>query len=126
MAIESTQAASELKRSNPDPHKLISLLMAGTLERITQAKASVELGNDEEKYLLVQKIIAIINGLRESLNFDQGGEIAVNLDRLYSYMIERIYSAETKEDERAVLIEVESLMLEVKSGWDEAESSLAA
>lgn len=126
MTVAATEAAKAFEQNTPNPHKLISLLMAGTLERVAQAKLSVEKGNEEEKYLLVEKIVAIINGLRASLNFEQGGDIAVNLDSLYAYMLERIYSAETKVEEKAVLNEVEKLMAEVKEGWDQAESAQAA
>ena len=126
MAVSATKAASAFDRNNPDPHQLISLLMAGTLERVAQAKQCVVEGNDKEKYILVEKIIAIINGLRASLNFDQGGDIAVNLDSLYEYMLQRIYSAETVSDECEVLDEVAKLMAQVKSGWDETSPAKAA
>lgn len=126
MTVKATRAATDFQQSTPNPHKLISLLMAGTLERVEQAKKSVEQGNDEEKFILVEKIVAIINGLRASLNFDQGGDIAVNLDQLYAYMLERIFSADSRDDEQEVLEEIEKLMAEVKSGWDEAEPVQAA
>lgn len=126
MTVKATQAATAFEKSEPSPHQLISLLMAGTLERVAQAKKSVELGKEEEKFQLVEKIIAIINGLRASLNFEQGGDIAMNLDQLYAYMLDRIYSADSTQDEKEVLDEVARLMAEVKSGWDEAEPVQAA
>jgi len=126
MTVKATRAATDFQQSTPNPHKLISLLMAGTLERVEQAKQAVEQGNDQEKFILVEKIVAIINGLRASLNFEQGGDIAITLDQLYAYMLERIFAADSKEDEQAVLEEIEKLMAEVKSGWDQADSAQAA
>lgn len=127
MTIKETEAARQLASApQADPHKLISLLMAGTLERVAQAKKSIENGNDEEKYILVQKIIAIINGLRGSLDFEQGGDIAINLDQLYAYMLDQIFNAETATEEQAVLEELDTLMSEVKSGWDQAQPNVAA
>jgi len=41
-------------------------------------------------------------------------------------MLERIFAADSKEDEQAVLEEIEKLMAEVKSGWDQADSAQAA
>lgn len=126
MTVEVTQAARELGSNNVSPHKLISLLMAGTLERVSQAKSCIEEGDNDDKDILLGKIIAIIKGLRESLNFDEGGEIAVNLDSLYVYMLEQMVEAQNTPAEKAVLNEVERLMKEVKQGWDQIDEVAAA
>ncbi len=120
MAIEATAAAQTLE-NNPnevDSYQLISLLMAGGLERIQQAKQSLAEGNEQDAEVLITKLLGIINGLRNSLNFDQGGEIAVNLDNLYDYMINRIDSS-AEEEKLAAMSEVGELLTEVKGGWDE-------
>ncbi len=126
MAIQATSAA-EVLQSNQDSissHELISLLMAGGLERISQAKSSISEGDKEEAEILMEKIRGIINGLRNSLNFDQGGEIASNLDKLYDYMLERIGDRDT-EDRLSAVDEVGKLLSEVKVGWDEMEVKAA-
>jgi flagellar protein FliS len=66
---------------------------------------------------LISKSIAIIGGLREALDPTQGGEIAMNLDRLYEYMIARLIEA-NKVNDPALVNEVAGLLREVKSGWD--------
>ena len=121
MSVKPTKAASQLsqKGEEPTPHQLISLLMAGMLERVNQAQKSILEGNDEDKEILLGKILAILNGLRSSLNFNTGGKIAHNLDALYVYMIERIYEAESPTQEHSALDEVAKLVEEVKAGWDE-------
>lgn len=127
MAINETQAAEELQQANNvSPHRLISLLMAGTLERIAQAKDSMAAGRDEESELLLGKVTAIINGLRESLDFSSGGEIAVNLDALYGYMLNQFEQANETGKQDEVLDEVGRLMQEVKSGWDAIADQKAA
>ncbi|MFL0803033.1 MAG: flagellar protein FliS [Agarilytica sp.] len=122
MAIQPTSAAQTLE-SNQDgisSHQLISLLMAGGLERIGQARTSLAEGKDEDAEILVNKLIGIINGLRSSLNFEQGGEIALNLDNLYTYMLERIDESDNAEKIDAVS-EVGELLTEVKVGWDDMD-----
>lgn len=122
MALAQTKAAEimQQQQENISSHQVISLLLDGALERVTQAKACIDDGNFEDKNIIVGKIIGIINGLRGSLNFQEGGEIAVNLDALYDYMITRIDGA-SPESEAQALDEVSELISQVKSGWDEIE-----
>lgn len=100
-----------------DPHQLIRMLMQGGIDRVIQAKGALERGVLAEKGELIGKSIAIIGGLREVLDFEAGGEIAVNLDRLYDYMIRRLTEANLKNDP-SLLEEVANLLREVKAGWD--------
>lgn len=126
MAVVPTQASKEVELSSADPHKLISLLMAGTLERITQVNRCLDEGNEEDKLVLLNKIVAIIKGLRGSLDFASGGDIAVNLDTLYAYMLFQLRQADDENSERSALVEVERLMNEIKADWDEIDISAVA
>lgn len=119
MAVAPTNAALVMEENVNEltAHQVISLLLNGALERVSQAKACIRDGNEQDKVLLVQKILGIINGLRESLNMEAGGEIAVNLDSLYSYMTERLQTCQEKE-EMLALTEVGKLIENVRQGWD--------
>lgn len=100
-----------------DPHRLIQMLMEGGLTRLAQARGAMEREQTALKGELVSKAIAIVGGLRQALNLEQGGELAVNLDNLYAYMTTRLMEANLKNDP-AILEEVADLLREVKSGWD--------
>lgn len=117
MSLAQTKAATLLQESSDEvtSHQVISLLMDGALERVVQAQECLESGNRTDADVLVAKLVGIINGLRGSLNLDAGGEIAVNLDALYDYMIGRL--SDTQGDP-VVLAEVQRLIGELKSGWD--------
>lgn len=119
MAVTQTKAALIMQENSADitSHQVISLLLDGALERLTQVKHCISTDNREDKIILLGKLVAIIRGLRNSLNLNDGGEIAGNLDALYDYMIERIENASTTE-EYSVMNEVEKLLAEVKDGWD--------
>ncbi|NQD92350.1 flagellar export chaperone FliS [Pseudomonas sp. CrR25] len=99
------------------PHRLIQMLMEGGLTRIAQARGAMEREQTALKGELIGKAIAIVGGLREGLNHEQGGELASNLDNLYEYMVSRLLEANVK-DEVAPLDEVAGLLRNVKSGWD--------
>ena len=99
------------------PHRLIQMLMEGGLTRIAQARGAMERQQTAMKGELIGKAIAIIGGLREGLDLQQGGELAANLDSLYQYMVSRLLEANVKND-AALLDEVAGLLRNVKTGWD--------
>jgi flagellar protein FliS len=103
--------------SDASPHRLIQMLMEGGLSRLAQAKGVMMHGQHAAKGELISKAIGIIGGLRESLDLQQGGEIAANLDRLYEYMVSRLVEANISNDV-AIIDEVAELLRNVKSGWD--------
>jgi flagellar protein FliS len=103
--------------SDASPHRLIQMLMEGGLSRLAQAKGVMMHGQHAAKGELISKAIGIIGGLRESLDLQQGGEIAANLDRLYEYMVSRLVEANIGNDV-AIIDEVAELLRNVKSGWD--------
>lgn len=99
------------------PHRLIQMLMEGGLTRIAQARGAMERQQTALKGELIGKAIGIIGGLRTALDFQQGGELASNLDSLYEYMVSLLCEANTKNRSEP-LDEVASLLRTVKSGWD--------
>lgn len=100
-----------------DPHRLIQMLMEGALIRMSQSKNMINEKNHEGKAKLLGRVMEIIATLQSSLDNDKGGDISANLDRLYDYMNRRLLQASSANDV-AMIDEVMSLMLEVKSGWD--------
>jgi flagellar protein FliS len=125
MSLAQTKAAVILQEKSDQlsSHQVISLMMDGALERVGQAQECVQSGNENDAELLVGKLAGIINGLRASLNMDAGGEIAVNLDALYAYMVDRL--ADSNGRDVNALAEVQRLIGELKSGWDAIDSELS-
>jgi flagellar protein FliS len=100
------------------PHKLIVMLYEGAITAISDGLQQLEAGNIAAKGLSLSKAIAIIdNGLRASLDKKVGGEIALSLDSLYEYMINRLLHANLKNDVEA-LTEVLNLLRDLKATWD--------
>jgi flagellar protein FliS len=100
-----------------DPHQLINLLMQGALDKIAVARGAIENKDIAIKGECIGKAIAIIDGLRSSLDKDKGPDIANNLDDLYDYMQRRLLEGSLKND-IAMLDEVCSLINEIKTAWD--------
>jgi flagellar protein FliS len=103
------------------PHRIIQMLMEGALAKIASAKGCIQRGNSAEKVRQITWGMNIINGLRSSLDHQQGGDIVANLDSLYEYMGRRLQESSINNDVTA-LDEVVTLLTEIKSGWDEIPS----
>lgn len=100
-----------------DPHRVIQLMMQGCLERLAQAKGAIERKDMEAKSVAISKAQGLLHGLQDALDLSQGA-IAENLYGLYTYMDERVWDASLTRDV-APLEEVMTLMLTIKSGWDQ-------
>lgn len=75
-----------------DPYMLILKLYEGLLKYLSFVSNAMEEDNIEEKFLYINKSIAIFDELRTVLDFD-GGDVAYYLDGLYLYQIETLFSA---------------------------------
>lgn len=62
----------------------------------------------------IQKALDISNELRAALDFEKGGEIARNLDGLYSFWTQHVIKADPNKDTRSP-DQVASMLEEIKS-----------
>ena len=100
-----------------DPHSLISMLFNGLQERIAVARGALQRKDHASKGRAVGQSIEILSYLQSCLNLEQGGEIAENLNSLYAYMSNQLFTASASNDD-ALFEEVKHLLTEVQSGWD--------
>jgi len=98
------------------PHKLIDMLYEGALERIVQAKGAIQYNNIELRGKKINSAIAIVGGLRTSLDRDQGGDIAANLDGLYVY-IQNILAKAHRNADAELLDEAAKLVGNMRDSW---------
>lgn len=98
------------------PHRLILMLVDGALDKISNAKGHMSRGNIKEKGNFISWAISIVGGLRASLDFEKGGEIAGNLEALYDYM-ERTLVLANVENSIEKLDEISVLLNTIKDAW---------
>ena len=102
-----------------DPHRLILMLFDGALLAVAKAGSAMQQRQIAEKGQAISHAIDIIaNGLRASLNFSGGDELAGRLAALYDYMCDRLLHANLRND-AAALNEVGRLLAELKSAWED-------
>ncbi|HRD90887.1 MAG TPA: flagellar export chaperone FliS [Accumulibacter sp.] len=102
-----------------DPYRLILLLFAGAQAALGNARAAMQQQQLAAKGEAISKAIDIIgNGLKLSLDLEQGGEMAERLDALYDYLVLRLLHANLENDLPA-LEEVAGLLEEIHGAWRE-------
>ncbi len=104
--------------STADPHKLILMLFEGALLQIGTAAIALENKDVPAKGMAISKAIEIIlNGLKVSLDYEAGGELAQRLGALYDYMTKRLLYANL-HNSRPAMDEVTQLLTDLKSAWE--------
>lgn len=98
------------------PHRLILMLLEGALDKIANAKGHMSRGEIAQKGNFISWAVSIVGGLRASLDFDKGGELAANLEALYDYM-ERTLVIANAENNLDKLDEVSTLLNTIKEAW---------
>lgn len=106
------------------PVGIIVLLYEGAIKALQQAERAMAEQRFDVKSAMISKTIDILDGLREVLDFQQGGEISQNLSDLYLYMKSRLSVANLKNDP-AILVEVQGLLEEILSAWKQVEKTAA-
>ena len=103
--------------SNASAHQLTTMLFNGALDSIAQAKGAVINNQVELKCRAISKCIDIIDqGLRASLNLQDGGDLAKHLNDLYGYITMRLAKANLHNDLDA-LDECARLLTPVRDAW---------
>lgn len=105
------------------PHTLVQMLFDGLMQRLQAARGDLQRGDVQAKGLHLGQAVQIMGeGLKASLNTEQGGELAQNLNALYDYCIRQLTLANLHNDTKPVE-EVIALIEPVARGWKEIGTS---
>ena len=99
-----------------DPQQLVYLLFSSLVDSLVNTVRHITEREWRQKSGSITRAQKILYGLKTTLDFENGGEIARNLDALYDYCLRRLSTANACNDLQAVL-EVKGLMLEIKEAW---------
>ncbi len=99
------------------PHQLTLMLFDGAKVALNNSIMYLRNRQIADKGRSISHAIRIIgDGLQASLNKDVGGELARNLDDLYTYMCNRLLLANLNNDE-AMIQEVIGLIDVIRDAW---------
>jgi flagellar secretion chaperone FliS len=99
------------------PYQVVQLMLDALVSRVAEASGHIERGEVAAKGEKIGKALGIIEALVLGLDKDRGGELALNLERLYDYVARTLLKANL-ENRVDLLKEVSSLLREIKLGWD--------
>ncbi len=88
----------------------------GIIAHLDAARRAIAEGRIEDRLTATRKIASVVDVLQMSLDHDQGGEIAANLDRLYRYFTRRLSEINVKND-AAICEELIERFAELRDGW---------
>jgi flagellar protein FliS len=104
-----------------DNIQLIQMLFDGLIESLSTAKGHIENGAIIDKSKAIARAGRIVVGLQGALDFEKGGDIARNLNELYSYVTRRLFHVNAHND-LAALAEIHDMMEEIRKAWQTVPS----
>lgn len=106
------------------PERITLMLFDGALGFIEAARVACLNGDPAGRGERITRALAIIGELQATLDFEQGGEIAENLMRLYDYITRQLLNASLQADSD-LLVHVASVLGEIRDGWAQMIERLA-
>ena len=111
-------AYRRIEAESRSPLELVVMLYEGALRFIAEAREAHGRRDFIARGNSLSRALAIIAELRTTLNLTDGGAVAADLDRLYSYITWRLMDVNTKQDGIA-LDEAHKLLSTLSDAWSE-------
>ncbi|MCL2102600.1 MAG: flagellar export chaperone FliS [Syntrophorhabdaceae bacterium] len=108
-----------------DNVRIVSLLFDGAVNFMKVAQTKMEQNDIAGRGVYLGKATAIVSELLKSLNMEEGGEIAENLQRLYDFVLDRLLKANLKNDMQS-LEEARQVLDNIRLGWKDMERNQIA
>ena len=99
-------------------HGLITLLFEELDSSLKAAEFFLEHQDEANMRKNLTKASRVLAGLQGSLDFDKGGEIAVNLAELYRFCIKELFKANRSAD-REIVTTVRGLIAPIQQAWND-------
>ena len=110
--------------ASADKHELITLLFKAVLSSLKGVEVFKQQENKEQVREYLTKACRILAGLQGSLDYERGGEIAINLGELYGYSIRKLFAANVSpESTVATVEEIHSLIAPIADAWENMDLS---
>ena len=106
-----------------NPIELVVMLYEGAIRFLKGLRKAIEDEDGQQQAIFAKKVSAILEELEASLDEEQGGEVAVNLKRLYNYFQWQLIQAGVKKSVD-IVDDLSTQMNDLAGSWrDLAEKS---
>ena len=96
--MNGTTAYLARELSAASPAKRVAMLIDRAIGSLGEAVQAIERGDIQGRWNANQRATNIIETLWRTLELEKGGEIAANLEKLYSFMLNRLTQVDLKND----------------------------
>jgi flagellar secretion chaperone FliS len=118
MGPRGVDAYRRTEATSSSPLELVVRLYDGAIAFLLEARDAIARKDVHARTKAVSKALAIIAELQNTLNVRDGGDVAVELDRLYTYMSTRLLDVTGRADDAAAA-EVLKLLTTLREGWSQ-------
>jgi flagellar secretion chaperone FliS len=126
--INTPRGADAYRRMNVEtrsPLELVVMLYDGALRYLGEARSAIERRDVHARSEAVSRTLAILSELQGTLNMGEGGQIAEELDRLYTFAIARLVDVTLKLDATAI-DDIVRVLTPLRDGWAQVAQNGAA
>jgi flagellar secretion chaperone FliS len=96
--------------------QILIMLYDGAILFLRQAREAWENGKKIVKIEKTGKVVNILTELSNTLDIEKGGEMAIQLDSIYWYMIKELIRSNTQHDLEPLNV-VERILVDLRDGW---------
>jgi len=123
--VRGAAAYRRVDAESRSPLELVVMMYDGVLGSLSEGATAAARRDLAARAAAVSKSLAIIGALQSTLNLQDGGPVAAELDRLYTYASQRLIDVTLKQDISG-LTEVHRLLTTVRDAWHQiAKEQLA-
>ena len=119
------EAYRRIEAESRSPMELVVMLYDGAIRFVGEARAAMARRDVAARGEAISRTLNIVAELQNTLNIAEGGTIAQELDRLYTFINLRLLDVTLKQD-AAALDEVEKVLVTLRDGWAQIATTVPA
>lgn len=105
------------------PAKLVAMMYDQAIDTLNEAIAAIEKGDIATRFARTSRVADIVEVLHASLDLNEGGDIAANLDQLYRYVITQLPMINIHND-AALTQSLIDLLTPLRDSWVELDERI--
>jgi flagellar protein FliS len=101
-----------------DPHQLVAILYEELLQSLDAMTVAMARGDLNQRGERQARALRLLSGLEVSLDYDQGGDIAIGLAKIYREA-RRLVIAAARDNDATLVGQARDMLQEVAGAWSE-------
>lgn len=115
-AARALQTYRSTQAQTSSPLELVVMLYDGVLKFLADAERAFAAGDIKARAHAISRAMAIVDELRNTLDLQNGGAVAEELDRLYDFVGERLFAA-TRDRDAGPVGEARRVLSSLADAW---------